>query len=262
MIDDSPMLFVDLIADFFDGLEITFREVIFSILIIGILLAIGFYGASVVEKDVLDKQLVYRQAAQISDTNEFAHAMRTDVGMALVEGDFHAIKPVVMNKCKGSWLKIVADYQKYTMHTRVVTYTTGSGKNVQTHTRVETYWTWDTYNVKRACCRDVQFCGSTFATDEFDYGDVRSSHQTVDNGYHHRIVFSCLPKDFHATIASRLFDNSIHDKPLLHYESDLAQTYEYYTTSHAVCIFWICWVVLMILILMVFYRFENEWLED
>ena len=248
------------IYDFFAVMTITKREVVFSILIIGVLSAVGFYAASSIEKSVIDKQLAYRQAVQIADTNEFAHAMKTDVGFALVEGDLHTPKPVSMAKCDGTWLRIVASYQEYRMHTQHYT-TTDSKGHVHHHTRH--YWSWDTYDVKKAHADEVNFCGSTFMFEEFDYKDVKDAHhQVVDNGFHKRIVFNCLPKDFHATISSRLYDNSIHDKPVLLEGMDLAEAYEYYTTSHAVAIFWCCWVVFMILVCLVFYRFENEWLED
>lgn len=248
------------ICEFFRGMTVTLREVIFSILIIGILGSIGFYAASSIEKKVMDSQLAYRQAVQISDTNEFAHAMATDVGMALVEGDFKTLDPVSHEKCNGKWLKITADYQEYRMHVQHYTTTDSKGR---THHHTRTYWSWDTYDVKRIHARDVMFCGSKFCYEQFDYGVVGAAHrQTVGNGHNHRIVFSCLPAAFHATIASDLHGNEVHGKPLLLEGYDLAKAYEHYTTSHAVLIFWCCWSVGILLVCLVFYRYENEWLED
>lgn len=252
-------LLCEAVYDFFEGMTITLREVIFSVLIIGVLSAVGFYAASSIEKSVLDKQLAYRQAVQISDTNEFAHAMKTDVGFALVEGDLYTPKPVSMDKCDGKWLHIVADFQEYRRHTQH--YTTRDSKgHVHHHTR--TYWSWDTYDVKKKHADEVIFCGSTFMFEEFSYGHVSPAHrQTSSNGFHRRIVFTCLPTDFHATIASKLYENSVHDKPDLLEGMDLARAYEFYTTSHAVAIFWCCWIVFIALVCLVFYRYENEWLE-
>ena len=84
----------------------------------------------------------YNTALQIDNNSEmFSYGMRTDIGNAFVHGDLKAVDTVTYPEIGGAYMYVEKIKEKYTMHTRTVTYTTGSGKTRQTHTRTETYWT-------------------------------------------------------------------------------------------------------------------------
>ena len=146
----------------YDGIdfEITLREVMFSLLILGIFSFLGFIVHSWIDKKVDDSNLKYRQAVAIESPDEFRHAMNTDVGYAFVSGKLEAVTPVTNNLVKGKYLSIHVNHQKYQKHTRVVTYTTYDSKGRRrVHHRTETYWSWATKWTSTTNSPMVVFCG-------------------------------------------------------------------------------------------------------
>lgn len=94
--------------------ELTLREALFALLLVGVLATIGFFVSSAIVRNVHSKQLVYRQAAQIENSSgEFKLALDTDVGYAFVEGDMDAVDTVQHEDLDGKWMSIVAKHQKY-----------------------------------------------------------------------------------------------------------------------------------------------------
>lgn len=244
------------------GFSVTLREVVFSAFIVGLMTFFGFLIASGVEKSVRDGQLRYRQAAELMSDAEVEHAMRTDVGDAFASGRFETIDPVSYEHLPGRHLSISADYQHYTMHTRVVHYTTGSGKTRQTHTRIEHYWTWDTRRVDRRSAKRVKWCGSEFPKGKFDYSKVRRGGRIHSLGPHDRIVFTTLPAEFEATAFSEFRGGTVSDGTVLRPGTAPAGLRESMTESHAFGWFWAGWIVLTLVAVGAFLYIDNEWLED
>lgn len=244
-------------------IEVTLREAIFSVTIASGLFAIGFLASSHIEHSVNQRNLEYRQAAQIDgNTNEFALAMRTDIGNAFVSGEFRALDPVAHDKLKGKWAFIRADYQKYTMHTRTVHYTTRTANGqVCHHTRTEHYWTWDTYDVKTTHARRVNYCGVDFDFNKFIISHGCYAYKTVDDGFHRRIKFDLVPSQFAATAYTRLADGTVANGTMLHKDETIAGLYKSCTDSCAVVVFWVFWSLLMIVAVIGFIAIDNHWLE-
>lgn len=216
-----------------------------------------------IEHSVNQSTLKYRQAAQISESSdEFSHAMRTDLGYTFAYGNFFTEDAVSDDRIDGKHLEIVRTYQKYQMHTRVVHYTTGSGKHRVHRTRLEHYWTWDTYSVERDKATSCKFIGIRLPVSKFNFSSVPYSSKTVSNGHHKRIIFETRPRTFNCTIFSELKDKTISDDTPVYYEKTIPEVYEYETTSHATMIFWIAWSFLMAGAVFAFVAYENDWLED
>ena len=75
-----------------DNFEVTFREVIFSIGIIGIALMIGIKAADAIDNQMRDKNAVYLKAIQIdNDSLQFAYVFDTDYGSTFTYGTLSAI---------------------------------------------------------------------------------------------------------------------------------------------------------------------------
>lgn len=244
-------------------IKVTPREVIFSVLIIGILYTIGFLISSAIQKSVDEEQLKYRQAIQIKDSgDELRQASETDVGDAFVEGDFKTIDPVSWDGLKGEYLSIRRDKEKYTMHTRTETYTVTDGKgHTHTRTRIVTYWTWDLVKRDNKKAKEISFCGNVYPTDTFSYDYIDSGCHIKDTGYHTRDVFHYLPKDFRGAIYCSLKDNKINGKPEVRRGCTIDSLYKEYTTSHAVTIFWWFWGFLIVCAVVGFVIIDNRWLE-
>lgn len=245
------------------NVKVTPREVIFSVLIVGVLFSIGFLIAGAIKKHVDERNIVYRQAIQIRDSGaELKQACDTDVGNAFVEGDFNTIDPVTWEGLKGEHLEIRRDKEKYTLHTRTETYTVTDGKGrPHTRTRIVTYWTWDLVKRDSKKAKEISFCGNVYPTDTFSYDYIDSGCHIKDTGYHTRDVFHYLPKDFRGAIYCSLKDNKIKGKPEVRRGCTIDSLYKEYTTSYAVTIFWWFWVFLIVCVVVGFVIIDNRWLE-
>ena len=245
------------------NIEVTPREVIFSIFIIGILYAIGFLIAGHIEKHIAAKNLKYRQAIQIRDNGfEVKHASDTDVGDAFVEGNFYTVDPVSWNGLGGEHLSIKRDKERYTMHTRTVHYTvTDSKGRSHTKTRKEHYWTWDVIESARKMASRITFCGNEYGTGTFDFSYIGHSVKKVDTGYHKRDVFYYRPKDFRGVVFAQLKEGGIKGTPPVMANMTIESYYKALTNSHGVGIFWICWWIFIGICVYAFVAIENQWLE-
>lgn len=255
----KPVVLLD-----FGDWELTLREAIFAFLIVGVMTAIGYFVALAIEQRVHAKQLEYRQAAQIENSeDEFKLALETDIGNAFVEADLKAVDKVKHEKLHGEWLAIDASYEKYTMHTRVVHYTvTDSKGRSHTRSRTETYWTWDRYDREQLKAKQVNFSGVIFPTAKFDLGWCSRHEDTVSIGWHKRIVFNTVPAKMHGTVFTKLADKTVSDCTPFWKDQDLKTAYEECISSYAVVIFWSIWIAVTIGLLIAFFVIENDWLED
>lgn len=251
-----------ILYDGFDW-EITLREAIFSILILGILMGVGFLIHNAICKKIDDNTLKYRQAVSIVSTNEFRHAMDTDVGHAFVRGKLVALAPVKSKLVDGEWLSIFVKHQKYQMHTRTVTYTVYDSKGrPHTRTRTETYWSWDTKWTSFTNSPMVSFCGSMFDYGKFHYGCAPCEETVVKDGFlsNERDIV-CTTKDgFNATIFAKLhggsFDGQVGlvSSPIERYRESLCK-------SIFPVLFWVLWTMVSIGLMVGFYFARNDWLE-
>lgn len=243
--------------------EVTPREVLFCFVIAAVLLSIGFMLSTAIGHSVNKRLLRYRQAAQIeNDDGAFKLAMGTDLGDAFVEGDFSAVDPVEHVNLPGKWLYIDADHQRYTKHTRLVTYTvTDSKGRSHTRTRTETYWSWDTIRHESTNSQEVVFCGATFPYGKFK--QMRGfDYKTIGTGLNLRVCFTTLPTNFHASCFTTLADGTVSDRTPIFKDRPVPELYQSFTTSHAVLVFWIMWGMLTVIVLVAFVLKENDWLED
>lgn len=256
---NRPIVLVDCI-----DWEITLREVVFSVLIAGVMVFLGFVFASAIEKRVDDATLKYRQATSIQNPEEFRHAMDTNVGHAFVRGKLVAKTPVSTSKVPGEHLRIFIKHQEWRRHTRTVHYTVYDSKGrPHTKTRTETYHSWDTISTSETNSAKVVFCGTEFPYGKFDYSCATTTVTIVGGGFlnNRRDVIYTTSDGFTATIFADLRNKGFSGKADL-----VSQNIETYrkslTTSHAVAFFWVFWILFVCMVLFAFYYAENNWLED
>jgi hypothetical protein len=246
-----------------DRVVVTLREAIFSVTIASVLFLAGFLISTRIEHGVNQRNLRYRQAAKIATEDGFLIGARTDIGYAFVEGEFKAVDTVSHEKLGGQWLWIMADHQRYTRHTRTVTYTTTDGKgHVHTHTRVEHYWTWDTFKVEKSHSKKVSYMGVEFPYGKFDYSWVGNKYKTVDTGLNTRIEFTSMPAKFRASAFTKLEKGTVSDGTGLRPGVHIEKLYESCTKSYAVVVFWVLWILLMAAAVVGFVVLDNRWIED
>lgn len=139
-------------------MEITKREIIFSSIIIGVMLIIGLVLSDKISDSIVDQNEVYNKAIHIEGNELFEYGMRTNVGNSFVYGDLIAVDPVSYPELEGEYLYVEKVKERYTQHTRTVTYKCGK----TTCSRVETYWTWDRVGSEEKKSDKVTFLGVEF----------------------------------------------------------------------------------------------------
>ena len=246
-----------------DRIVVTLREAIFSVTIASALFLVGFLISTRIEHGVNQRNLRYRQAAKIDTEDGFRVGAATDIGYAFVEGGFRALDTVSHDRLDGQWLWIMADHQRYTRHTRTVTYTTTDGKgHVQTHTRVEHYWTWDTFKVEKLHSKKVSYMGAEFPYGKFGYSYVERRYKTVGTGLNTRIEFTFMPTRFRASAFTELKNGTVSNGTELRQGETIDELYDSMTKSYDVQLFWFFWVALMVAAVFAFVAIDNRWIED
>lgn len=241
--------------------EITKREVLFSIAIIAVMTLIGFVIHGKISDNLMNEYQKYNTALQIDNNSEmFSYGMRTDIGNAFVHGDLKAVDTVTYPEIGGAYMYVEKIKEKYTMHTRTVTYTTGSGKTRQTHTRTETYWTWDRVGSEDIKCKEVSFCGVNFASNKIDLPDT-DYIDTIKESSHVRYKYYGVGTEYKGTIFTDLRDKTISDNTSFYNNSTIDETIERLESDFPIIIFWIFWIVLIGGVVFGFYYLDNRWLD-
>ena len=144
-------------------MEIKKREVLFSAIIVLVMLTAGLGISGAIREHAQSEAEKYTTAVRVEDATQFEYGMKTDFGNALVYGELLALEPVSDPALEGEYLTICKTMERYTMHTRTVTYTDSNGK---TQTRTETYWTWDYAGSWEQESKTVLFLGHEFQIEQ------------------------------------------------------------------------------------------------
>ena len=147
------------------------------------------------------------------------------------------------------------------MHTRTVTYTTGSGKTRQIHTRTKTYWTWDRVDSEDIKCNEVSFCGVVFDSSKIELPDD-DYIDTIKTSSHIRYKYYGIGTKYTGTIYTVLTDNTISNNTPFYNGLNIDETINHLESSVELVIFWIVWIIVIIAVVIGFYYLDNKWLED
>lgn len=244
----------------FRTFTITKREILASVSLIAVLLLVGVLISSKISEYQMDKNEVYNKAVKIKDSELFQYGLDTNIGNAFVYGDLEAVDTVTYPEINGEYIYIKKVKEKYTMHTRTVTYTTGSGKTRQTHTKVERYWTWDEVDSESKKCNEVMFCGVKFDSNKLNYPS--SQHiDTIKESKNIRYKYYGVGTKHTGTIFANLKNKTIPDNTEFYKDQKIEETIKRLEVKGWTIVFWICWIVLICLCVYGFYYIDNEWLE-
>lgn len=244
-------------------IEITKREILFSIIIVLLMLISGLGIHSKIKQNSLDNNEVYNKSLKITSPTEFVYGMQTNIGNAFVQGDLITIDPVSYPDVKGEYMYISKETQRYTMHTRIISYTDSDGKS---QTRTEIYWTWDKIDFESKQCKEVNFNTVVFDSSKFN---LPAPTYITTNTYNDiRYIYYGLKAQYNGTILASLKNNTIYNiqnenSPIPFYNNSLQETYNLYINKGTLwlVLFWIGWVLLTAALIFVFCYFENTWLN-
>lgn len=238
--------------------EITFREIICSISIVSVMIIIGMLISNKITNHSLDKVEKYNKAVKIIDSELFQYGMNTNIGDAFVYGELQAIDTVTYPELDDNYMVVKRTKERYTRHTRTVTYTDSNGK---TKTRTETYWSWDVVGSEELRCHTVRFCGTEFSLTKFNT-PTPSHITTIKESSSIRYKYAGVPKIIEGTIYTHLSDHDISENNDF-YQMSLTDTVKHLTTKSkvGVIIFWVFWILSIVIIVCLFYYAENKWLK-
>lgn len=245
-------------------MEITKREVIASIVIIALMLILGFTISEKIANSQNDKNSEYQKAIHIDDPELFQYGMDTSVGNAFVYGSLEAVEPVSFEEVEGEYIWIKKTEEHYNRHTRKVKKNRKkSNGKTETYTDTEVYYSWDYYDSWEKECSKIKFCGV-----EFDLGKISlpsTTHiDTQSQGLSDiRYVYRGITSGQKGTIYTRLKNGTISDNTTFLANQTPEAALEDYTSGGAVVqvLFWAFWILFIAIIVLLFYYFENKWLE-
>lgn len=241
----------------FGDFEITKREILASISIIAVMLLIGVLISNKISEHQLDANEIYNKAVKIDNTDLFQYGMDTNVGNAFVYGDLVAVDTVTYSEIGGEYMYIEKIKEKYTKHTRTVTYKDSNGK---THTKKETYWTWDRVSSEDKRCDKISFCGITFDSNKIDLPNT-DYIDTIKESSHIRYKYYGVGTNYTGTIFTDLRNQTISDNTKFYKDKNIEETVKQLESGGGVVLFWIFWIVLICGCVFGFYYLDNKWLE-
>lgn len=266
-------------------MEITKREILFSIIIVFVMVIIGIFINFAIEENNTKNNEIYYLATKIEDENQFQYGLKTSIGNSLVYGEISATNPVSMSKIEGEYFYIEKVTEEYNRHTRTETYTDANG---HTHTRIVVYYSWDYEDseVKYSDC--FNFMGMTFnnqinglPVERLNIADFAVNKDNVYGGYLYnnnkyfesvgdtREYYNVVPISFVGTMEVKMENNELKNfsggqKLNFHNDKSITECIEdiEYSGEFWVIFFRVIWGILIVAVVFGFYYFDNRWLEN
>lgn len=245
----------------FSNIEVTGRELFFSVIGGILLVSLGFFIATTIHNAITEANEPYLRALKVDKNQDlFDHALKTNVGYTLAEGYLETPQPVTNPNIPGSYLSILEIEEHYVQKTRVVT-TTVNGK---TQTRTETYWVWEEVNRVQQDAPSFTFLGKEFSTDQINL-NTHQTHSMVDGGFlsSKRFIYLTIPSSFNTSLFLKTGDKVVTD--LTYYpDKTISQvvTQKEGEADGFVGIFWFVWLISIVLVAVFFVSLENEYLNN
>ena len=242
------------------GYEITARELLFSVIIVFVMMAAGFFLCEKISSDADEKSQEYEQAAKIdSDKELFEYGMRTNIGNSFVYGSLKAVDPVSLPEIKGEYAVIRKTEERYAKHEKTVTDYDEDGKACGSHT--ETYYTWDAVGHKDYKCSKI-----AFLENEFDYGTIPFPAMryldTIKESSKVRYVYDVCDKEYTGTIYAFLGNNTVSNAKFINGKGvDTAVESMCAAQQASAIVFWIVWIILTGISVYGFCYLDNRWVE-
>lgn len=237
--------------------EITKREILQVSPSLAVMILIGVMISFKISEHQADQNEIYNKAVKIESQELFRYGMDTNIGNAFVYGELKAIDPVTYPEIGGKYMRVEKIKEKYTKHTRTVTYTTGT----VTHTKKETYWTWDEADRESIQCKKISFCGVKFKSNKITFPSSKYI-ETIKESKHIRYKYYGASEQHVGTIFADLRNKTIPDKTYFYKDKDIEKTVNYLESGNILLIFfWFVWIILIIIVVFIFYYADNDWLE-
>ena len=219
-----------------------------TIIIVGVMIAIGFLVNSKVREHDDAVNIRYEQAIKIEGSKEqFEYAMKTDSGDAFVYGTLKAVDHVTDDEIEGEYAEILKVKEEYRPHTVYETDSKG-----RTHTR--TVWSWDEVSRHTTHCNEIEFMDHVFeyGTIPFPCGDYID---TVYDGFNTRYKYYCTDTEYTGAFFGELRNGTIEGAETFVPDKTASETCEYMHIHNNGFVFWLLWIIFILIILAIAYKF-------
>lgn len=249
-------------------MEITKREIIASIIIISFMLIIGFIISDKISDYQNGKNAEYQKAIHITDTEMFQYGMQTNVGSAFVYGDLEAVDIVTYEEIGGEYIYVEKVEERYERHERTITEKDSDGKE---HKKKEIYYEWETEDIESKQADEIKFCGVVFPYGKIqlpgtEYIDTLKGDKvwSWESGEHVKVRYKYygVLTAYTGTIYTGLRNDTITDNSSFYNGLTIDEALEECTSNIGSIIFWIVWIIITVVLVIVFYYLDNNWLEN
>lgn len=269
-------------------MQITKREVIFSVVIISLMICLGLWVHGIIEDSMINDLEVYTKALKIDEVDMFNYACDTKVGNILVYDNAKTLDPVSLPELSNSYAVVAKYSEKYTEHRTEEEYRDSDG-NI--HTRTKITYSWDSWffgnEEKRAT--KIFYMGDTFDISLFHLNPSirlnltektvnKNAKGTISNDYiyeDNRVVFPfvgdvryyycVIPTEFTGTMFATCDLNGLeNNKTEFFYGETIGKVLEEKEkgiTTFSV-VFAIIWIILICAVVVGFFYLDNNWLES
>lgn len=248
----------------YGGWKITWREILFSTLIIAALYGLGVWISNPILSSAMSEAQKVISSVKVKDSSKFNHIKRTNVGFFLAEGELIANDTITIPDIPGIYSRIVKVKEEYRAH--VQTYTTTDGKgHTQTHTRI--VHSWDKVGEQNFITGSYTFLGERFTGKDIDYGASPMKDTTIYNrkllGNDVRYIYRTTPVTVKGVINGISDNKSFNDTKFKRDVTieDIVKRAEK-KEHNAPITFWVLWWIMTAAVVFLFCYCENEWLED
>lgn len=244
--------------------KITWREILFSTLIIAAFFGIGVWISNAILNSTMEESRKVISSVKVTDDDKFDYIKRTNVGFFLAEGELIANDTIRISDIPGAYSRIEKVKEEYRAH--VETYTTTDGKG-HTQVRTRVVHSWDVVGRQFFEAKTYTFLGHTFTGKEIGYRANPTRDTTIYNrklwGNDVRYIYYTTPFTVNGVMSGTVDDKKFNDTEFRRYVSieqiiEKAERRE----RNAPIIFWVLWWLVIGCVVFLFYICDNEWLED
>ena len=266
-------------------MDITKREVLFSVIIVFIMLFIGFFVHDKMEQKYIEDEEKYYKSLKIESNEQFDYSLKTNVGNSLLYGVCKANGSVTIPELTNEYSVVVRHIERYTKHieTKTVKDSEGNTKTVK-----EVTYSWDDKGDSKYEVDSYLFMGKSFKKEFFHFGEgyliylnnskvsdryqnsIRGNYIYKNGIYIHnegdlRFYYTGYPTKFTGTMFATLKNNGINSNETeFYYNQNISDVLE--SKSEKINTFGksfrFFWGLLIVGVVVLFYYLDNHWLED
>lgn len=244
--------------------QITKREILVSLAILFIGLALGFCISTGIADSVDAANEKYFKSLKINDNAEmFNYGFDTKVGYMLSTGVARVVDPVSIPDIEGQYAEIRKVEEEYTRHTRQVQKSKIVNGETVYYYETEVYYTWDWEDEWNWKSTKFVFLERAFDYKYLDPYAHQKEFKTIKKDSNTRFVYYVAPTEYYGSMFLNAQGNNFYEFQFFNgssYENVIAVKETEGASSASV--FWIFWIIFLFFGICFYVFLDNHYLED